>query len=153
MQTFEQALANHAFFKGLGENYLLMLSDHAKFVELSPEQYIFHQGEEADRFFLVLAGKIALEVSTMSQGPMTIETIGPDGVLGWSWNFPPFRWHFDARAVEPTTAIVLDGKWLRQECKDDPELGQEVIQRLAQVLVQRLQATRLQLLDVYGVHF
>jgi CRP-like cAMP-binding protein len=73
-------------------------------------------------------------------------------VLGWSWLFPPYRWHFDARALELTRAIALDGKCLREKCEEDHDLGYELVKRVAQIIMERLQATRLQLLDVYGVH-
>ena len=153
MQTFEQILANQAFFKGMNETYLLMLADHASFVSYKTGQFVFNQNEEADTFYLITEGKIALEVITVSQGPLVIQTLGPNELLGWSWLFPPYRWHFDAIASVDSKAIAFDGKWLRQKCKEDPELGHELMQRIAQVLVQRLQATRLQLLDVYGIHY
>jgi CRP-like cAMP-binding protein len=153
MKTFEQVLAEHPFFEGLAEKYFFMLAEHATFVTYETDQFIFHQGDEADRFYLINEGKIALEVVTLSHGSMVIQTLGPNEVLGWSWLFPPYRWHFDARASEPTKAVALDAAWLRQKCKEEPELGHEVMERIARLLVQRLQATRLQLLDIYGIHF
>jgi CRP-like cAMP-binding protein len=84
------------------------------------------------------------------QGRITIETIASGDVLGWSWLFPPYRWHFDAQALELTRAIAFDGACLRAKCDDDHDLGY-ALQRFARIMMQRLQATRLQLLDVYGV--
>ena len=71
-------------------------------------------------------------------------------ILGWSWLVPPYRWHFDARAVELTRAIALDGKCLREKCEEDHDLGYEVMRRFVVIIAQRLEETRLQLLDVYG---
>jgi CRP/FNR family transcriptional regulator, cyclic AMP receptor protein len=71
-------------------------------------------------------------------------------VLGWSWLFPPYRWHFDASASAETSAVVLDGACLRGKCEDDASLGYRLMKRFAQLIQQRLQETRLQLLDVYG---
>ena len=71
-------------------------------------------------------------------------------MLGWSWLFPPYRWQFDARATAETSAIALDGACLRGKCDDDSALGYRLMQRFAQLIQQRLQQTRLQLLDVYG---
>ena len=153
METLELDLSQYDFFKGINETYLLMLADHSSIVTYPAGRFIFNQGEEANNFYLIVEGKTALEVVTLSEGALVIQTLGPNEVLGWSWLFPPYRWHFDARAVEDTKVIAFDGKWLRQKCNEDPELGHELMQRIAQVLVQRLQATRLQLLDVYGIHF
>jgi CRP/FNR family transcriptional regulator, cyclic AMP receptor protein len=74
-----------------------------------------------------------------------------DEVLGWSWRFPSYRWQFDARALELTHTIALDGKCLRAKCDEDHSLGYEMVKRFARVIIERLQAARLQLLDVYGV--
>jgi CRP/FNR family cyclic AMP-dependent transcriptional regulator len=92
-----------------------------------------------------------LEAFAAQRGPITIETIEAGEVLGWSWLFPPYRWHFSARVVEPTRAIALDGVCLRSKGEADHDLGYELVKRVAQIMMQRLQATRLQLLDVYGV--
>ncbi len=79
------------------------------------------------------------------------QTVAEGDVLGWSWLFPPYRWVFDAQALELTRALVFDGTCLRGKCEDDHNLGYELMKRFAHVVVQRLQATRLQLLDVYGI--
>ena len=92
---------------------------------------------------------VALEVFTPTRGPVVIETLGPGEVLGWSWLFPPYRWHFDAQAVEPVRAVALDGGCLRGKCEEDPRLGYELTRRFAAIMMDRLQATRLRLLDVY----
>ena len=116
------------------------------------EQYILHEGEEATNFYIIHQGKVALEIFTSDRGPITIQTIGEGDVLGWSWLIPPYHWHYDARAIEPTSAIALDAKCLRAKCEEDHDLGYELLKRFAHVITQRLEATRLQLLDVYGVH-
>ncbi len=79
-----------------------------------------------------------------------IETLGPGDVVGWSWLFPPYRWQFDAVALERVAAVALDGACLRAKCDDDTRLGFELTRRFAGVLIDRLQATRLRLLDLYG---
>jgi len=111
---------------------------------------IFRDGEPADTFYALRSGKVALEINVPQRGPLVIDTLGPGDVLGWSWLFPPYRWHFDARAVESTSAVALDGKCLRDKCSDDPVLGYRLMRSFTQVVIDRLQATRLQLLDVYG---
>jgi CRP-like cAMP-binding protein len=115
-------------------------------------QYLFHEGEEAEKFFLIRHGRIALEVFTPDRGPITIQTLEPGDILGWSWLVPPYQWRFDAKAIELVRAIALDGKCLRTKCETDHDLGYDLLKRFAHVIEQRLEATRLQLLDVYGTH-
>jgi hypothetical protein len=71
-------------------------------------------------------------------------------VIGWSWLFPPYRWHFDGRALSSVRATSFDGACLRGKCDQDPALGYELMKRFARVFSERLRGTRLRLLDVYG---
>jgi len=152
MQTLEPYLAEHPFLKGLDPRHLNIIVGCASNVSFDAEQYILHEGEEATNFYIIHQGKVALEIFTSDRGPITIQTIGEGEVLGWSWLIPPYQWHYDARAIEPTSAIALDAKCLRAKCEEDHDLGYELLKRFAHVITQRLEATRLQLLDVYGVH-
>jgi len=152
MQTLEPYLAEHPFLKGLDPRHLNIIVGCASNVRFDAEQYILREGEEATNFYIIHHGKVALEIFTSDRGPITIQTIGEGDVLGWSWLIPPYHWHYDARAVEPTSAIALDAKCLRAKCEEDHDLGYELLKRFAHVITQRLEATRLQLLDVYGVH-
>ena len=77
-------------------------------------------------------------------------TLGEGDILGWSWLMPPYHWQFHARAVEVTRAIALDGKCLRTKCEQNHDLGYELLKRFCHIIERRLEATRLQLLDVYG---
>ncbi len=97
-------------------------------------------------------GKVAIEIDTPRKGPLVIETIGAGDILGVSWLLPPYRWAFDARAVEPTGAIALDAHCLRGKCDGDPVLGYELFKRFAGLIRDRLTATRLRALDLYGSH-
>jgi len=150
MQTLEPVLAEHPFFQGLAPEYLRVLVGCASNVRFEAGQQIFREGEEANEFYLIRHGKVALEVYVPGRGSITIQTLGVGEILGWSWLVPPYQWRFDARAVELVRAIALDGKCLRTKCEDDPRLGFALLKRFAHVMTERLQATRLQLLDVYG---
>jgi CRP/FNR family transcriptional regulator, cyclic AMP receptor protein len=149
-QTLEPILAEHPFLKGLDSRYLQVIVGCASNVRFDAGGLIFREGEEANQFYIIRHGRVALQIFAPERGPITIDTLGPGDVLGWSWLFPPYRWHFDAKALELTRAIALDGTCLRSKCEDDHGLGYELVKRFAHVLMQRLQATRLQLLDVYG---
>ena len=150
MQSIETLLEEHPFFMGMAREYLALIAGCANNVRLDAGEYVFKEGDPADHFYLLRHGIVALEIHAPGQGAIMIETRGPGDVLGFSWLFPPHRVRFDARVVETVTATAFDGACLRQHAQQDPRLGQELVQRFAEVLLDRLQATRLQLLDVYG---
>jgi CRP/FNR family transcriptional regulator, cyclic AMP receptor protein len=151
MQTLESILVGHPFFQGLQPQYLQLITGCASNVRFNAGTYILREGEEASQFYILRHGKVALEVFAAQRGRISIETIEAGEVLGWSWLFPPYRWHFSARVVEPVRAIALDGMCLRAKGEEDHDLGYELMKRVAQIMMGRLQATRIQLLDVYGV--
>jgi len=135
-------IAEHALFKGLKPQYLRLLADVAMFKEFAANEIIFREGDPANRFYLILDGEVALESSSRDHAPVILQTIGRDEVLGWSWLFPPYYWHFDARATKPTKAIFFYGTWLRENCERDHDLGYEMMKRMSAVIIDRLQATR-----------
>lgn len=150
METLEPILAKHPFFTGLDKRYLELITGCASNVRFGAGEYLFREGEEAKQFYIVRHGKVALELFAAGRGPITIRTIEEGEVLGWSWLFPPYQWHFSARAVELTRAIALDGVCLRTKCDEDHSLGYHFLNRFSHIMVERLQATSLQLLDLYG---
>jgi CRP-like cAMP-binding protein len=152
MENLQPILAEHPFLQNLDSLHLELITGCASNVRFDPGQYIFREGEEANQFYILRHGKVALEIVAPQRGPLVVETLGEGDILGWSWLIPPYHWHFDARAVELTRAIALDGKCLRTKCEQDHDLGYELLKRFAHIMEQRLQATRLQLLDVYGNH-
>lgn len=152
MNTLEPILAEHPFFRGLEPRYLSIVAGCASNARFAAGEFIAREGQEADRFFLVRAGRVALEIFVPNKGAVTVQTLEEGDILGWSWLIPPYRWRFDARAAELTRAIALDGKCLRTKCEQDHDLGYELLKRFADIVGQRLESTRLQLLDLYGVH-
>ena len=137
----EAAVAAHPFFIGISPPHIRLLADCAMRSQFTAGQVIFRKGETANRFYLIERGRVALESST-GDDVVRIGEVGPGDLLGWSWIFPPYLWHFDARAVEPTTAIFLYGTILRQYCEADPALGYELFKRMSEVMMRRLQAAR-----------
>jgi len=146
METLKGILAEHPFLTGLKDRHLDLLVGCASNVRFDAGQFILREGEEANQFYLIRHGKVALEVLAPGHGPIIILTLGEGEVLGWSWLVPPYRWRFDARAVELTRAIVLDGKCLRTKSEEDHDLGYELLKRFAHIIEKRLAATILQLL-------
>ncbi len=145
--TLAEVIANHPFFRGMTPEHLRLLSDAAMLKSFKQDEMIFREGDIANRFYLVRSGKVALELQEEGREPQFIQYVGEGDALGWSWLFPPYYWHFDARAIEPTWAIFFYGTRLREQCEEDPSLGYELMKRMAGVAVQRLQATRWQLLE------
>jgi CRP-like cAMP-binding protein len=150
METLEPLLSKQPFFEGLDSNYLKTLTGCASNVHFPGGAMIFKEGEEANQFFLIREGRVAIEVFVEARGPVTIQTLSAGDILGWSWLVPPYHWRFDARAVDEVRALALDGKCLREKCEADSRLGYELLKRFALVITRRLEATRIQLLDVYG---
>jgi len=151
MHTLEPILAEHPFLKGLKQEHLELLVGCASNVRFEAGAFVFRQGQEANHFYILRDGKVAVELFAPQKGAVAIDTYGEGDVLGWSWLIPPYHWRFDARAIEPTRAISLDARCMRTKCEDDHELGYELMKRFARIIEQRLDATRWQLLDVYGV--
>jgi CRP-like cAMP-binding protein len=149
-RSLDDLLADVPFFEGLGDDTRALLAGCARNVPFGAGDRIFKEGGEADVFYVVRHGSVAVEAFVPARGPVTIETIEAGDVLGWSWLFPPYRWHFDARALAVVRATVFDAVCLREKCDADPALGYALMGRFAQVLIDRLQSTRLRLLDVYG---
>jgi CRP/FNR family cyclic AMP-dependent transcriptional regulator len=144
-------IAVHPFFKKLSETHLDALAGCAMQTQFPSDDFIFHQGDVANRFYLIEDGCVALEANQPGHGTIRIQTIGSGDALGWSWLFPPHIWRFSARAVEPTRAIFFYGTWLRAQFEQHPGLADELMRRMAQLVVERLQATQLQLVEISEV--
>jgi CRP/FNR family transcriptional regulator, cyclic AMP receptor protein len=139
--VLENAVANHPFVRGMSPAHLRILTECAMFTRFDAGQTIFHAGEIANRFYLIQQGKVSVESRTDASGVITIQTIGAGDVLGWSWLFAPYYWHFNACAVDPTQAIFFYGTRLREHCEQDREFGYQLMRRVSAVLIRRLQVT------------
>ena len=140
----EAAVAAHPFLIGISPHHIRLLADCAMRSQFTTGQVVFQKGETANRFYLIERGRVALE-SSAGDEIVRVDEVGPGDLLGWSWIFPPYVWHFDARAIEPTTAIFLYGTILREYCETDPSLGYELFKRMSEVMMRRLQAARAKL--------
>ncbi len=149
-KTIDDLIAAHPFFAGIDERYLQLISGCGSNVRFDAGQYLCREGEQADRFFAIRHGKVAIEVYAPQRGEVTLVTLSEGEIVGWSWLFPPYRWRLDARAIDVVRATAFDGACIRGKCDQDPAMGYTLMRRLAQVVSERLEAARLQLLDVYG---
>jgi len=150
-KTLEPLLGSHRFFAGLDPAYLTLLAGCAKNVVLPAGAFVFTEGASADRFYLIRDGVLALEVAAPGRSPIVVQTLRAGDVAGFSWLVDPrHRWQADGRVVERVRALEMDGTCMRGRCEADPRLGYELMRRFAGLATALLEATRLQLLDVYG---
>jgi CRP/FNR family transcriptional regulator, cyclic AMP receptor protein len=150
MRGLGDLLAEHELFAGLDPSTVALLAGCASNVVFGVDERIFVEGGPADRFFIVRHGRVALEVTAPGSGRMIIETLGDGAVLGWSWIVAPYQWRFDAVAQETTRAFAFNVGCLRTKMDEDPRVGYQLMSRFLPIIVDRLQATRLRLLDLYG---
>jgi CRP/FNR family cyclic AMP-dependent transcriptional regulator len=150
MRTLDTLITESPVFRGLDDVRLELIAGCGANTTFGREERLFREGDAADTFFLVRHGLVALDAYVPARGQVTVDTVGAGELVGWSWLVPPYRWQFTGRALEPVRAVTFDGACLRRKCEEDPLLGYDLLTRFAQVLVARLQATRLRLMDVYG---
>jgi CRP-like cAMP-binding protein len=149
-RDLDEVISGHPFLQGLNPHQVRIMRDCAMFIRFKAGELIFREGDPANRFYLITAGKVSVESHIRDSGNLTIQTLGENDVLGWSWLFPPYYWHFGARAIEDTEAVFFYGTPLREECESDHDLGFALMKRLAEVMLNRLQATRRRLLETAG---
>lgn len=150
MKGIEATVKEHPFFRGLDPGFCDLVCGCARNVRFDAGEYLFHEGGSADTLYLIRHGRVALEIAVPAGPPLRFQTLGEGDLVGVSWLVPPYRWAYDAHALELTRAIAMDADCLRGKCESDHDLGYEVMRRLMPVLISRLQATRMQVLDVYG---
>jgi CRP/FNR family transcriptional regulator, cyclic AMP receptor protein len=150
VQTIDQLIAENQVFRGLESAQLEFIAGCARNTHFDAGELLLREGDPADTFFLIRKGMVALEIHAPGRGPLLIETLNDGDVVGWSWLFAPYRWQMDGRAVQPCSLVAFDGACLRGKCEQDHELGYQLMKRFAANVIDRLQTTRLQLLDVYG---
>ena len=142
-------VALHPFLAGMSCSQLALLTDCAIAVHFKKGQTILRESDFANRFYLIESGRVVLESGESLGEPVMVDTIGPGDLLGWSWMFQPYVWHFTARAAEPTEAIFFYGTILREYCERDHSLGYELFKRITPVMLRRLQAARKKMLAVH----
>lgn len=143
-------IKKQAFFKDFSPEQLRLLSGCAKNQRFAANTLLAKSGDAADYFFAIRSGQVAVEIPVPGREKLVIQTVGEQDVFGWSWIFPPYRWVFDGRCQTDVHALVFDGRCLRKKCEADTNLGYAFMKKFAELTTRRLEATRLQLLDIYG---
>jgi CRP/FNR family cyclic AMP-dependent transcriptional regulator len=146
-QLTEGCLKPHPFLDGCSPEFLNHLEEFSTEVTFASGEIILREGDYADRFFLICNGRVALESRGNGKSWITLQVLGPGDVLGWSWLFSPFQWHFSARALDPCRVVALNGAALLIRAEEDPVFGRELFKRIGKQVIQRLQATRKRLVE------
>jgi len=146
----KELIENHPLFQGLNTDEINALIATCCFKNYVYGEQLFLQGEPASNCYLIIHGHVAIESKIPDVEPVNIQTIEKGDILGWSWLFPPYTWHFDARAIDSTSTLVLSGKALHELIKENKSTGLLLMTRFSSIMMARLQETRLQLLNLYG---
>lgn len=149
-EAIRDLVQRHAFLDGLPERAVDLVAEHAVAGTYRPGDVLFREGEPADLMFLLTQGHVAIEIHAPNRGPIVVETLAPGHIVGLSWAAPPFRYGFDARAIDEVEGVEVDSAHLRAALAADPGVGFPFLERLSAVILERLQATRVRLLDLYG---
>ena len=150
-KTIEEYLPEHPFFVDMDPDLVTLFAGCATNVHFKPGESLFHEGDAADTFFIVRKGRVSISSHAPGVGGVVMDTAEAGEVVGWSWLVPPYRWMFDARAVKSTSAVAFDATCLRGKCSADPAVGYALLQRVSSVMLDRLEATRMRLIDMYAV--
>ncbi|GAA6525137.1 cyclic nucleotide-binding domain-containing protein [Intrasporangium sp. DVR] len=150
MRTIAEIIRDHPFFDGFGEDTLALLAGCARNLHLRPGQALFREGEGADAFYVVRSGRVSVQIHRPAGGPVIVDTVEADEVVGWSWLVEPPRWSFDAVAALESSVVQFDATCLRDKCDADPAVGYLFMRHVGQVMADRLKSARTQLLDVYA---
>jgi CRP-like cAMP-binding protein len=150
MKAIEDLLAELPFFSDLDPSYRRLVAGCGRNHTFRNREMLMKQGDDADQFFVIRRGKVALHLHLAERGEVTIATLDPGEIVGLSWLFPPYKVQFDARSIGLVSVIAFDAACLRDKCDADPVLGYDLMKRFTRTIMARLQATRLQYLDMYG---
>ena len=147
---FDRLICEHPLFAGMAPEHCKLIGGCAKNVRFEKGQYLFREGEPAGEFFLIRHGRVALEIAAPGREPLRFLTVNAGEMAGVAWLVPPYRWIFDAQALELTRALSIDARCLRQKAEEDHDFGYDMMKRVMTMAVERLHAAQLQMLDVYG---
>lgn len=150
VRDLESILEDHPFVSGMHYDHVHTLLGCCSNQRFDAGEYMFRGGSEAHEFFLIREGNVSVELHVPQKGGLRLETRGGGDLLGWSWLMKPYRWHFDAKALTPVAALMIDGRCLREKCDKDPAFGYDILRRFSELMVRDVRQMSLQLLDMYN---
>ena len=148
--NLDAVLTRSELLSGLSGAELEFLESVSQEVHFGSGDVLFEEDGVADTFYVILEGKVGLEMTSPGKRPIVIQTLGDGDLVGVSWLLPPHRWNWRARAVTDTAAIAFDAAKVRAQSEIDRELAHRLLGMVAEEAITRLHNTRVQLLDLYG---
>lgn len=145
-----ETLRGVEFFRDIGDVHLEKLAKIAKLVEFPPNTNIFREHDTAKEMYLIITGRVSLVICERRVGCRELMEVGDGELIGWSPLVSRPRLSDTARTLTATKAIAFDGEQALEFCRQDTKFGFEFMCRVAQVLSQRLSATRMKLLEMSG---
>lgn len=149
METLIATVRSHPVLRHLNDAQVEFMAACAREARYESGAFLLREGGEAREWFLMISGRVVLEIHVPGRGSVQVETLHGGDILGWSWLFPPYRWHLDARAVESVRALVFDASAVRSRMESDYEFGYALARPMLWQLYQRLERVRMQRLDLY----
>lgn len=149
-QSIEEFLSAHAFFSKMDASFLKFLADSVTELQVKQGGVLFKHGNRADKFYLLRNGQVSIQVPAVMGPTLEIQTLGENQILGWSWLIPPYRWSFQARALEDSDLLEFDGSAILARCEDDPKFGYDLFKRFAALMSERLDAARQKMMDEWN---
>lgn len=140
----------HPMFSQLAPKHLELLAQHVEEKAFAKQDALFKQGDNADSFFVLLAGEVSVGVPAVAGLPLVVQTLGINEVLGWSWLIPPYKWAFEAEVTQDSRVLVFDGKALRQAAERDNAFGYALMKQFAGLMSERLRAARSKMMESWA---
>jgi CRP/FNR family cyclic AMP-dependent transcriptional regulator len=150
MESVSELLKNNLYFKELETGCLDFLGACASFADYESESFIFSARDPADNFYLILEGKVALQMFSHEKGEIILEERNIGDIIGWSWLKPPYKWQFDAFTVKKTRVLVFDAGKIKKQMETDLAFGYNILKIFFNIVIDRMQATRHRLLEELG---
>lgn len=143
-------VAQSELFGGLAPDFVDFLTEHARVRRLAKNEVLFHYGEKATHFYLIVSGQISIEVAAIEGPTLELQELGAGATVGWSWLIAPHRWAFQARAMVPTELVEFDGEAVLARCESDPAFGYAVLKRFSTLMSERLQSARQRMMEEWS---
>jgi len=142
-----QIIADSSFFSGLDDAAIDFLSAHAARQKVERGKVLFHQGDHATQFFLLLTGHLSLGIPALEGPALELQDLGPGQIAGWSWLLPPNIWSFQARARTDIELLAFDGTAVLAHCEENPAFGYALVKRFSALMSERLQFARTRMMQ------
>lgn len=146
-QSIEDYVNAHEFFSGLDKRGKKFLANSAENIKIEQGEVLFQPGASADKFYLLREGHISVRVPAVMGPPLEIQNLKTDQILGWSWLIPPYRWSFQALALEDSDLLEFDGSIILAHCEEDPAFGYALMKLFAGLMSERLDRARQKMMD------